>query len=404
MTACSSAFHGNVRHIDWRALIVAVLMYAGMFVWLLSYSPVAEPLRASADMVLVTLLQAPSPMADPLARDTPTPSTQTAAPNHVSKIRRSRSTAQLSPHREHIVVPEGQEALTSGVPMANPTPGSMPTHGVGTGDSITSRGNGTMAGARFRSPRVLNRWLPRYPFNAFQSGQEGVVDVLVTIDANGKAIASKAYKSSGSASLDEAAVAAVMRWEFRPAERAGRPITAQAIISIDWLINPATIVAKEIVPAELSPVDKAQKKRECFYGRSNTDGTCRFLVPGSWFLVRVRPTQGMPSRPLRSRHDQTRKRDQHGSVCSLNSCFGLYSRTYALSGVIGVAINSRLIRRKRDFWFRVTLNGTGADTSIRTGAWPSAAGASTVAIGFVAGCALPASRGRARRRCRSARP
>lgn len=277
MVAYSHAFHGNRRHIDARALIIAVLMYVGMFVWLLN-SPVAVPLRTDAAMVLVRLWQAP-PMPDALPRFTPTAGTLKAAPNPVAKVHANRSAGHLAPHPEHVVVPEGHEALASSVSLANSIPESMSTRMAGKRDSMASSGDGTTAGVRFRAPRVLHRWLPPYPRAAFKSGQQGVVNVLVTIDANGKATASETYKSSGSASLDQAASAAVMRWKFRAAEKAGRPTTAQAIISVDWKINPSTIVAVENAPAELTPAAKAQQKRECLSYTASNASKCKLAIP-----------------------------------------------------------------------------------------------------------------------------
>ncbi len=230
-------------------------------------------------MVLVRLWQLPPSVEDPLARSTIAPSTASAAPQRKSKTRPVRTTEKWSPYHEHQVVPEGSASLGAAEPMAIPASESMPDHREGTGDAIASSGEGTTPGPRFRPAQVLHRKLPPYPFNAFKNNQQGVVDVLVTIDASGKAIASQAYKSSGTPSLDQAAVEAVMHWKFRAAERAGRPITAQAIISLDWIINRSTTVAGETVAAELTAAAQVQGMLECLSNHKSSPELCKSARP-----------------------------------------------------------------------------------------------------------------------------
>ncbi len=53
-----------------------------------------------------------------------------------------------------------------------------------------------------------------YPREAFEAGVEGRVEVLVTIDAAGRVVSSRLYRSSGHRVLDEAAVDWVKKWRF----------------------------------------------------------------------------------------------------------------------------------------------------------------------------------------------
>ena len=69
----------------------------------------------------------------------------------------------------------------------------------------------------------LNRdWIQvaDYPADAFRSGQQGIVRILVTVDANGRPTACKVARSSGVPSLDTATCTAMMtRGRFSPSDR-----------------------------------------------------------------------------------------------------------------------------------------------------------------------------------------
>ncbi len=65
---------------------------------------------------------------------------------------------------------------------------------------------------------------PRYPRTALDLGIEGVVVLRVVIAADGSLEAVEVVRSSGSALLDRAAIAAVETWEFRPATVRGEPV------------------------------------------------------------------------------------------------------------------------------------------------------------------------------------
>jgi protein TonB len=65
---------------------------------------------------------------------------------------------------------------------------------------------------------------PAYPMDAAMRGEEGEVRVAIHVAANGSVSGADVMSSSGSASLDNAAVAAVKRWRFHPALKDGQPV------------------------------------------------------------------------------------------------------------------------------------------------------------------------------------
>jgi protein TonB len=65
---------------------------------------------------------------------------------------------------------------------------------------------------------------PIYPADAAMRGETGSVLVLIHVSAYGTAIGSDLIRSSGSASLDRAALTAVRKWHFHPAMKDGQAV------------------------------------------------------------------------------------------------------------------------------------------------------------------------------------
>lgn len=65
---------------------------------------------------------------------------------------------------------------------------------------------------------------PRYPPRALRRRESGEVMLRIEVDVRGRPARVEVASSSGSRELDRAATAAVRRWRFRPAMRAGEPV------------------------------------------------------------------------------------------------------------------------------------------------------------------------------------
>ncbi len=75
---------------------------------------------------------------------------------------------------------------------------------------------------------------PRYPLQALRRGEHGKVLVRVEVDADGKPSAVSIAQSSRSRVLDRAALAAVKRWRFRPAQVDGKPVAGSVVVPIEF--------------------------------------------------------------------------------------------------------------------------------------------------------------------------
>ncbi len=73
-------------------------------------------------------------------------------------------------------------------------------------------------------PEMIYFHDPEYPRLAKQAGITGTVVVWVVVDEEGNVIDAKVYESSGTTSLDEAAVRAAYKNKFKPGIQNGRPV------------------------------------------------------------------------------------------------------------------------------------------------------------------------------------
>jgi len=86
--------------------------------------------------------------------------------------------------------------------------------------SVTSLGSVGAPAVERAVPDARNR-RPAYPYEARSAGAQGVVVLLVDVDARGLVSQVEIERSSGHASLDAAGRDAVLGWTYRPARRDG---------------------------------------------------------------------------------------------------------------------------------------------------------------------------------------
>jgi len=128
--------------------------------------------------------------------------------------------------------PGGGAATNSG--------GAAAAHAGGTGTAAEDAPDGladlpVAAGGEVVRPEVIesSRVAPVYPAEAVRARLEGLVVLKVVVDERGRVGDIEVVRGLGHG-LDEAAVAAVRRWRFRPATRNGRPIKVFHVIPFDF--------------------------------------------------------------------------------------------------------------------------------------------------------------------------
>lgn len=74
---------------------------------------------------------------------------------------------------------------------------------------------------------------PTYPDAMKREGVSGIVTVQLVIDENGDVLEKSVAKSTRS-EFEEPALAAVGRWKFKPARKAGQPVRATITLPIKF--------------------------------------------------------------------------------------------------------------------------------------------------------------------------
>jgi protein TonB len=206
--------------------------------------PVTEPVAEPAPPVAPqTVAKRPAPEAVPPAPDpspAPTATVTAKAPPASSapvilapRPRRKppppvKPAARPLPRRDapadntaHAVESDADEASAE-IAAATPVPAALASAPAG--------------GSRGASPQPGNP-KPVYPYSARRQGRQGRVVLRVEVRPDGAAGMVFVDQTSGDASLDEAALAAVRRWRFRPARRNGAPVAANVQVPIRFSLR-----------------------------------------------------------------------------------------------------------------------------------------------------------------------
>lgn len=85
--------------------------------------------------------------------------------------------------------------------------------------------------------QASNNRPPSYPLEALSANIEGVVTVRATIDAAGSVAEVELSQSSGTESLDRAALVAVRGWRFAPGRKAGLAIKTVVLVPVRFTIR-----------------------------------------------------------------------------------------------------------------------------------------------------------------------
>jgi protein TonB len=85
-------------------------------------------------------------------------------------------------------------------------------------------------------PTPISKIQPTYPSSLLKKGTGGRVVVSCVVDDSGKVV-STSIKQSAHPDLDKAAIAAVNKWKFKPASKAGRSVTAKCLVPFNFEVK-----------------------------------------------------------------------------------------------------------------------------------------------------------------------
>lgn len=208
---------------NWTAIAAVAAMHAAALAALVMFDVVALPGPASEPTV-VTLMPLPIVPAPPVQNASeplrrakplaPAPSPVVAPPPIVAVPARAAPAL--------VAVPAPPPPVASAAPTVVSTAAAQPAAPVTPPDA---------------SAATLGNAPPKYPLEARRKRQEGVVRLRVVITAEGRVKEISVARSSGFETLDDAALAAVRKWRFRPGEQAGTPVEAVGYLSIPFALR-----------------------------------------------------------------------------------------------------------------------------------------------------------------------
>jgi protein TonB len=126
--------------------------------------------------------------------------------------------------------PEDEPAQSARIVETSPAPAPAPTAPAQAPGTAAARG----APTGDTPPVVVSSPPPVYPRAALRRRESGDVLLRVHVGADGVPQAVDLVSGSGSRYLDRAASDAVRTWRFRPAMRAGQPVSGQVQVPISF--------------------------------------------------------------------------------------------------------------------------------------------------------------------------
>ncbi len=205
-----------------------------------------KPLEVSQPVEMPKVTSTPPPQQPPpqpvkrrLLQDSRATDTLQARNLTKTTTRTTRTTAKTK------AVQEAQSMFIPGFSTVAALEGAANRHVVRTSLPATApaRGRRTLQAATSGEAQavtgvgVLRRIQPLYPLIAKKSGWEGTVLVRVTVEKNGRASQVDVSRSSGHKVLDDAALKAIKRWTFRPAQDGNIRIRSVVVIPLKFSLK-----------------------------------------------------------------------------------------------------------------------------------------------------------------------
>ena len=201
------------------AVLIAVLASVGLFS--LMYSVISRGHRGVEKTELLPTidfvrLKRDTEVESTTRRKPPPPPTQPPPPAH---LRVAAEAANQEAPSGFAMPNLGLSASVSGGPIAGQVGGGAAT-GMFDGDILP-----------------LQRIPPQYPRDAARSGITGWVQLEVLVNADGSVRSARVVDSKPRGVFDAAAVAAVLRWKFKPKMTDGKPVEQRGSQKIEFSLN-----------------------------------------------------------------------------------------------------------------------------------------------------------------------
>ncbi len=208
---------------------VAVALHAAVVVFLLQFQPVRSAITQAVP-IMVSLITLPAPVVEtPKERLRPLPVNPRPLPAepHTQPAELAREPAPLIAAASEAAAPPAapapQPAAASAAPAAAVPVPAVPAPAPIVPPSFNAA--------------YLDNPAPEYPADSRRRGQQGKVLLHVLVGVAGTADKVEIRTSSGFDRLDEAALEAVRRWRFVPAQQGNSPVAAWVLVPIRFSLE-----------------------------------------------------------------------------------------------------------------------------------------------------------------------
>ena len=215
-------------------LLAAVIVLHLGIVSLALFLPPAPAPMAPATPLFVRLIEPTNTPPEP----TPAPPKPIPPPPKASPVPPPIQTAKpvtprpapvVEPRRpDPVEAPKPEPVRSEPQPVAAPAPAPVEAPKPAPPLPITQ--------PRFNAD-YLDNPKPPYPSVSRRMGEEGEVQLRVSVDASGNVQQIELHKSSGFSRLDQSALDTVKRWRFVPARQGNQPVSSSVIVPIQFSLR-----------------------------------------------------------------------------------------------------------------------------------------------------------------------
>lgn len=228
------------------AYICVAFAHVALLAWMIDTSTKDVLIPTVPAPMMVSLVKSPAPTKD-LPLIAPAPIVPVATKNLSNEVTKANASNITSSEKKQVVTEK--IALMPAVSEISPTHTAADTSTpIATLNTVVQTAalapavlNVTESSAAIEPPKFGAAYLfnpaPTYPTLARRLGEEGRALLRVLVAENGRAETVVIESTSGSSRLDQAAMAAVKRWEFVPAKQNRENVSAYVLVPIHFALT-----------------------------------------------------------------------------------------------------------------------------------------------------------------------
>jgi protein TonB len=228
MAASRAPAHANNKRRRIIGVLLGIVIISGMVSLMMR---TGNKKTEKEDFVIVDLTAPPPPPPPPPEEEKPPePEEELEEPAEISEADAPDDIAEDAGEQIDLGIDAGDLASGPG------GGGFLINIGRGGRGSGSGGGGGGLLDDVDSPPTPVSKIQPNYPSSLLKNGTGGRVLISCVVDETGKVV-SATVKQSAHPELDKAAIAAVNKWKFKPASKAGRNVKAKCVVPFTFEVK-----------------------------------------------------------------------------------------------------------------------------------------------------------------------